>query len=258
MRGEAIKRVFKDRLEALGESAEVLRLRLALIGAKASAFDWTIRDDQIHWDGGAVALRHHPELESLTCGGALQAWLGPHARGRLLGLIEEVSPADPAFTMEFEATRKALREWFEISGVRTPGPDGRAERVTGVVREITQQKQAFTRLSYLATRDELTGHLNRTRLREELSRVILRATGEGRPCAFVVAAIDDLAVINETYGFDVADEVIVATGQRLMQALRDLRRDRPYGWQQIRSDPVRMWRARDGRCFRAAPCCRAR
>src|SRR5262249_43057703 len=39
-------------------------------------------------------------------------------------------------------------------------------------------------------------------------------------CAFVVAAIDKLAVINETYGFDVADEVIVATGQRLAQALR--------------------------------------
>jgi len=220
VRGKSIKHALKDRLEALGQSTDAERLRLALIGAKASAFDWTIDDDQIHWDGGPAALRHHPELERLTSGDALQAWLGPHAMGRLLGLIDEVSPADSSFTVEFEAAIKASREWFEISGVRTPGSNGRAERVTGVVREITQQKQAFTRLSYLATRDELTGHLNRTRLREELSRVILRATGEGRSCAFVVAAIDDLAVINETYGFDVADEVIVATGQRLAQALR--------------------------------------
>ena len=179
MRGESTKHRFKNRLEALGESADAVRLRLALIGAKASVFDWTISDDQIRWDGGPAALRHHAELERLSSGVALQTWLGPHARGRLLGLIDEVSPADPAFTVEFEASTKASREWFEMSGVRTPGADGRAERVTGVVREITQQKQAFTRLSYLATRDELTGHLNRTRLREELSRVILRATGEG-------------------------------------------------------------------------------
>ena len=41
-------------------------------------------------------------------------------------LIDEVSPADPAFTMEFEAATKAAREWFEIAGVRTPGADGRA------------------------------------------------------------------------------------------------------------------------------------
>ncbi|HMI96358.1 MAG TPA: bifunctional diguanylate cyclase/phosphodiesterase [Micropepsaceae bacterium] len=220
MRGESTKHAFKNRLEALGEGADAQRLRLALMGAKASAFDWTLADDRIRWDGGPAALRHHPDLERLTSGVALQTWLGPHARGRLLGLVDEVSPADPSFTMEFEASTNASREWFEISGVRTPGTEGRAERVTGVVREITQQKQAFTRLSYLATRDELTGHLNRTRLREELSRVILRATGEGRSCAYVVAAIDDLAVINETYGFDVADEVIVATGQRLAQALR--------------------------------------
>jgi len=89
-----------------------------------------------------------------------------------------------------------------------------------VVREITEQKNAFTRLSYLAACDELTGHLNRNRLREELTRVLKQTTGQSVSCAFLVAAIDKLAVINETYGFDVADEVIVATGQRLAQALR--------------------------------------
>ena len=72
----------------------------------------------------------------------------------------------------------------------------------------------------LASCDELTGHLNRTRLREELTRVIERAIQQSRTSAFVVAAIDKLAIINETYGFDVADEVIVATGQRLAQSLR--------------------------------------
>jgi diguanylate cyclase (GGDEF)-like protein len=50
--------------------------------------------------------------------------------------------------------------------------------------------------------------------------VIARATANRRTCAYVVASIDKLAVINETYGFAAADEVIVTTGQRLARALR--------------------------------------
>ena len=220
MRGRPIP-VFKDRLEALSQVAEAERFRLALIGAQVAAvFDWTIAADQVHWDIVTSAASDRPELERLNSGHAFRAWLGPAARGRLLAFVDELSPANPAFTMEFEAVTNSAREWFEIAAVRLPGSNGRAERVIGVIREITEQKSTLARLSYLASCDELTGHLNRTRLREELSRVIRHATVEDRSCAYAVAAIDELAVLNETYGFDAADEVIVATGQRLAQALR--------------------------------------
>ena len=204
---------------ALSQANEIERLRLALIGAQAVAFDWTMDDDQIRWDG-AKSLRGNPAFERLNSGHAFRAWLGPEARGRLLAFIDELFPVDPAFSLEFETFAKSARRWFEISALRVSGPEGRAERVTGVIREISDRKTALARLSYLATRDELTGYLNRTRLREELSRVIRGASAEGRSCAYLVAAIDKLAVINETYGFDVADEVIVGAGQRLAQALR--------------------------------------
>jgi diguanylate cyclase (GGDEF)-like protein len=204
----------------LGQSNDAERLRLALIGAKVAVFDWTIADDHVAWDGADAILHHHPDPERLASAQAFRAWLGPEARGKLLSFIDEPVPSDPAFTVEFEALSRNSREWFEICAVRLPGADGRAERITGLVRTVTNHKAAVTRLSYLANCDELTGHLNRTRLREELTRVIAKATAEGRSCAYVVAAIDKLAVINETYGFDCSDEVIVATGQRLAQSLR--------------------------------------
>src|SRR5262249_10989985 len=46
------------------------------------------------------------------------------------------------------------------------------------------------------------------------------AKAEERTCAYFVASIDRLAMINETYGFDAADEVIVAVGERLARSLR--------------------------------------
>lgn len=193
---------------------------MALGGADIAVFDWDLADDTIHWDNADKILKAHLDAQALETGQGLRSWIGSQARERLVGYMRELWPSEPAFTLEFESMSLTAREWFELRGVRVAGPDGSAERVCGVVRAVTEQKNTLARLSYLASCDELTGHLNRTRLREELARVIARATDENRTCAFVVAAIDKLAVINETYGFDVADEVIVTTGQRLAQSLR--------------------------------------
>ena len=156
----------------------------------------------------------------LQSGEDFRTWLSPAARAELAMHLAQRVPADPAFAIEFESYATRPSEWYELRAVRTPGANGRAERVTGVLRSITAQKRMLKRLTYLACFDELTGHLNRTRLRERLTSVITRAVSESRTCAYVVASIDKLAVINETYGFDVADEVIVAAGQRLAQTLR--------------------------------------
>lgn len=220
VRGQTSQTAFQERLEALGQISDAERLRLALKGARAAAFDWTLSDDSIRWDGASWTTPEHEQLERLTNGHAFCLWLPPQARARLLNALDDIHSEEANFRVEFEALMPAGRQWFELSCVRIPGQNGRAERVTGMMREITEQKTAFDRLSYLATCDELTGHLNRTRLREELSRVIEAATSEGRYCAYAVAAIDKLAVINETYGFDVADELIVQTGQRLAKAMR--------------------------------------
>jgi len=220
VRGQSIQTKFQERLGALGRGLDAERLRLALMGSHAAVFDWTLSDDRMRWEGASWAMPEYGEFERLSTGEDFCTWLPPEARARLLNALDDVHPDEPTFRVEFEALTASAKQWFEFSGVRIPGRDGRAERVTGVVREISEQKTAFTRLSYLANYDELTGQLNRTRLREELSRALHNASAQGRQCGYAVAAIDKLAVINEIYGFDVADELIVQTGQRLAQALR--------------------------------------
>jgi diguanylate cyclase (GGDEF)-like protein len=220
VRGRSVKTAYRESIQALGQASDAERLRLALVGAGAAAFDWTMADDRIRWDGAEHLLRMLPSAAQFETGEGFCHALSPAVRARLLALVEERSPADPAFTLEFETLAAGRREWFEMRATRVPDSTGRAERVTGVLRTISEQKAVLSRLTYLASCDELTGHLNRTRLREELTRVIKRAESDNRPCAYVVAAIDSLAVINETYGFDISDEVIVAAGQRLARTLR--------------------------------------
>jgi diguanylate cyclase (GGDEF)-like protein len=220
VRGQLVQPSLKNRLEELGDSEHAERLRLGLMAARQAMFDWTIADDRIRWDGMEAILKGRAEPDRLATGQAFRAWLGPQARAKLLAFLEDSNASDPALTVEFEVLSLSQREWFEMSALKLTGPDGRPERVTGVLRRTTEQKNTLTRLSYLATCDELTGHLNRTRLREELTSVIAKAAAENRSCAYLVAAIDKLAVVNETYGFDIADEVIVQVGQRLARSLR--------------------------------------
>jgi diguanylate cyclase (GGDEF)-like protein len=220
VRGQRLSETFDAGLRALEQASDAERLRLALTGAGEAAFDWNVSDDELVWHGAEPLFLDHPDARKLTSGERFCQWLSPVARARLLAFVEERSPADPVFMLQFETVHAERHDWFELRAIRIPGEDGRAERVAGVLRPVTEQKSTLDRLTYLANRDELTGHLNRARLREELSRFISRASAENRACAYAVAAIDALAVINETYGFDVADEVIVATGQRLARALR--------------------------------------
>ncbi len=46
------------------------------------------------------------------------------------------------------------------------------------------------------------------------------AAREGTVCAFLIAAINNLSVVNEAYGFEVADEVVVNMARRLRQVVR--------------------------------------
>src|ERR1700744_4344415 len=103
---------------------------------------------------------------------------------------------------------------------RTADENGRTDRLIGMLRDTTERAHEMRRLTYLATRDELTGHLNRNALREELSTAIEKAKEESRNCAFLVASIDRLAMINDGFGFDAGDEVIMGVGERLARTLR--------------------------------------
>ena len=193
------------------------RLRGALAAAQALAFDWSLIDGRIRWDAAKPARDDAAEFTCSDLYGPFRALLDREALRRLRLLIEERFPPNPAFSLQFPDNSALARRWFEIAAVRIPGPDGRAGKIKGVIRDTGTG--GSDQLAWLATRDDLTGHLNRVGLREELTQIIGRA-GKGETFAYLVAAIDQLGVINHIHGYDAADEVIASVGQRLGQALR--------------------------------------
>jgi len=202
---------------AIGAAHDNARMRLASQAARVVVLDWVIAEERIHWDGATDILPFPLN------GGSPQALLEAVTRmGRdaLAGLLESNSPYSSQFELNLEMASALGAVGFTFAGTRVPDTEGRTERLIGLLRESTEKQREMQRLNYLATRDELTGHLNRNALRTELQLAITRAKDENRHCAFLVASIDRLAMINDGYGFDAGDEVIVGVGERLAKSLR--------------------------------------
>jgi diguanylate cyclase (GGDEF)-like protein len=96
-----------------------------------------------------------------------------------------------------------------------PGSD------VGIPSPMARPEPREPRTRHVALHDETTGCLTRPRLRVGLSEAIVRAQREGRPAAFLLAGVDNLRMINRTYGFEVADEVVIRVAGRIQNCLPD-------------------------------------
>ncbi|HVT24906.1 MAG TPA: bifunctional diguanylate cyclase/phosphodiesterase [Rhizomicrobium sp.] len=209
-----------DKVSSLRAFDDAERVRLALASAGVLSFSWTLADDRILWDGPVEILPDQYGADSIAKGKTLLASIGAESRAKLAAVVATRSRAPTQFQIEVEIASALGSVWFSMLGARIPDASGATERLTGLMREMTERRREQQRLTYLATRDELTGQLNRNSLRAELAEAIDRAKAEERSCAFLVASIDRLAMINDAYGFDAADEVIVAVGERIARSLR--------------------------------------
>ncbi|MEQ1753913.1 MAG: EAL domain-containing protein [Micropepsaceae bacterium] len=205
-------------VQKLTEIKESERLRLALAAAGDLVYDWTPSDGRISWSGDPCAHLGFGESTSFETDKGFHALIeGDAVEPRLRYALTPPDDGKP-FKLEYSLVTGGAPIWIEECGVCVPGPDGQVERVVGMVRNITERKLREAHFVWAASYDEMTGHLNRLRLRERLAKYLEDTpVAERKPAAYFVVAIDDLAVINETYGFDMADEVIVAIGRRLAE-----------------------------------------
>ena len=96
-----------------------------------------------------------------------------------------------------------------------------------ISRDIRERQREVRRLQELTLRDELTGLLNRRGLDVMLPEQAKRAKRSGRPVIVVYGDIDRFKTLNDTYGHERGDEVLVAVAGALQRGLPRDRPDRP-------------------------------
>ena len=89
-----------------------------------------------------------------------------------------------------------------------------------MIFDITDQKRAEQELAHRANHDPLTGLPNRDQFRTALDEAIARARRHGRAVGAMYVDLDDFKMVNDGFGHEVGDELLVAVAERLRGATR--------------------------------------
>ena len=90
-----------------------------------------------------------------------------------------------------------------------------------MVADVTDARKAEAELRYRATYDQLTGLPNRTAVLEQLQGLLDRgAESPAMSIVVLVADIDQFKLINDSFGHEVGDELLVEVARRWQQAVR--------------------------------------
>ena len=124
---------------------------------------------------------------------------------------------------DFEFARRmpdgAVR-YFSVNGEPHFAPGGGFLGYRGVGRDITEIALARERISSLAYSDPLTGLANRTSLVPSLEQAVQRARRKNGKLAVVFLDLDGFKQINDAYGHDAGDSLLVEVAARLRAHLR--------------------------------------
>jgi diguanylate cyclase (GGDEF)-like protein len=198
---------------------------LASVGE--ALYSWDIESDAVLWSANACDVLLVGDIAAIATGRAYAQFLeADNEQARFDAVLRSDQHDDGQgvfYRIQYCLCPDRAAEaklWIEDTGRWFADPDGKPARAHGAVRVINDRHESDRRLSYLARYDDLTGELNRHNLTEILARTIDDALRFRSSCGFLLVAIDNLGRVNESYGFDIADQVIGAVAKRIRGRMR--------------------------------------
>jgi diguanylate cyclase (GGDEF)-like protein len=198
---------------------------LASVGA--ALYHWDIESDALVWSPNVLDVLRVADVATISTGRRYAQLLDAANVQARFDAVMQTDQRDEGRGVFFQTeycirpdSGSGAKLWIEDSGRWFAGPSGRPARAHGTVRVVTERHESDSRLSYLAYHDSLTGELNRHQLTVILEKTLGEAMRSRSSCGFLLVAIDNLGRINDSYGFDIADEVIGAVAKRIRGRMR--------------------------------------
>lgn len=211
----------------LGEMMDTLRQNAERMGLSASVFEHT-RDGIFIADTATRIIEINPAFSLIT------GYTREEALGRTPMELGFVSP-DPHFFAHIWQSPDAAGEWRGETWNRrkngdsypawlelfiVPKEDGLANYV-GVFSDITSAKAQQENLEHMAYHDALTQLPNRSLLDDRLHQAVARANRSGEILAVCYFDLDGFKPINDNFGHDAGDQLLVELAQRVRNCLRE-------------------------------------
>jgi len=143
-------------------------------------------------------------------------WVDPNQRSALIKEIMESRSINGRELKFRSKSGKIVPVLFSAAIIKLNGKDF----IVSTMKDISEISRLKSELEELASHDMLTGLPNRRKFDEICAIQLARASRTGENLAMVIFDIDDFKCVNDDYGHDVGDKVLVAIADRLKEFSR--------------------------------------
>lgn len=154
-------------------------------------------------------LNNHTLLE-------LGVWIDPNLRATLIEKILDGGIINGLETQFRSKSGKVFPALFSAAIVTLSGKNF----IISTMKDISEIYQLKHELEQLASHDMLTGLPNRRKFDELCAIQLARASRSSEKIAMVLFDIDDFKCVNDDYGHDVGDKVLISIAERLKEFSR--------------------------------------
>ena len=190
-----------------------------------ATFVWDIVGDTLQWSDNVASVLPEIPAHALSQASDFSKLIEP-SRGIRSDAVLNSTGSDVGHGVPYQieygirASTSAALLWIEETGCWFADAAGKPVRALGLVRVNNERRARDEQLLKLSQDDPLTGEFNRTRLVASLAEMIEEAARFRSSFAFMLVGIDHLARINDAFGYDVADGVILEVARRIRARLR--------------------------------------
>lgn len=215
---EAQARVIRNYEAALAHSRDIFECASA--AARLGTWECDLSTERLQWSGGTYDMFDIPRGSPLVRKQTLRCY--PPESLRMLEAIRSQALAQRSdFNLDTEIlTGKGHRRWIRITAmVECVG--NRPVRLFGIKQDITEEKQRWDRLRYLAEFDELTGLANRSQFQSRLSELCEAQDPGRRGGALLLIDLDGFKEVNDSLGHAAGDACLREAAERLADVCRE-------------------------------------
>lgn len=189
--------------------------------ARLGNWEWDIASNHVYWSDELYRILGYAPQEFVANYAAFVNAVHPEDRCSVMEIMDQVIKKHEPYSFEHRillpnGTVRIVHEQGEV----TVDLNNKPLRVVGALQDVTEQKVAQERLSYLAYFDPLTGLPNRVLLNERMQQSMAEASRVERLVAILYLDLDRFKYVNDTLGHEVGDALIKMVAERLSSLLR--------------------------------------
>ena len=189
--------------------------------AKFGTWDWDSAKDKHYWSEGLYEILNIKKSETPSQQHFLLT-LHEDDRERVRQIIAKALQEHKSFELEARIrtagnNERVVQQRGQVTEVLKNGH----VRMTSIIYDITERKEAEKRLAYLANYDTITDLPNRNLLQDRLQHAITQADRSNNQVALLYLDLDHFKAVNDALGHHAGDKLLIEVTDRLKRHIRE-------------------------------------